>query len=394
MALTLSKEGFTHMVADGNDFAGNPLTAEKALAFNLFTDLVAAGFQIVATDTGNSLTEKTRKIILRPTAVVDPLAANVNDRWHVYFEVYTGVSAARAVLNNPVTGNDVTMPDTGLYFKVGSEDQLKDIANVSTSLPYYPIVRSNFANYLTAEQRTYAGIGSAEWPRISIKTPMAYHLTVAERGFALMCWTQVLTEDMYHMGTVCIQRGVGCDGNMVVTGQKPLYMVTNVAPQGYQFDSLPDTMGSAIPHWFGLIVRETDTAVTMPRWEGSTQISGPDGFRYYPAFISDPNEPTGKVLNYFPIRWHTPVTTDTGEYVLIFPFGICSTRFAFADEIDLIAVSKADAFQASQQVPITVYGEARKYTARNSNNQWSAIAGNGGTRIFILSGGPEFETGV
>lgn len=386
MAISKLRQGLTHMVAKGNDVTGVPLTTTDSLTYHLFRDLVAGGFEVVETDTSGGLQADTTKVIFRPGTTVDPIAANQDERWHIYFETTTG----SARMPNPTStppGALVSLENTGLSYKVGSRTQLADIATASAStLHSYPIVLPDFMRYLTSEQAALGGITNT-YPRLSIKTPMSYQLTVVERGFALGIWTQVFTEDYYHMGVVCVQRGVGCDGNMISTGQKPLYMVTNVAPSTANLgDGIP---GGPKNNWFYQIPREVDTASAYPFWISNPQAGTVNNAIIQDTMISDPNESMGRVLNYFPVRWFTPVTTDTGEYVLVFPFGMCTSRFAFSDEIDLIAVSKADAYQSSQVVPINVYGEERFYTAYNSNNQSSGVNGNGGTRIFMYTKGPE-----
>lgn len=85
--------------------------------------------------------------------------------------------------------------------------------------------------------------------------------------------------------------------------------------------------------------------------------------------ISDPLQHYGSMIYPFPKMWDAPVTTDHDEYVLEFPFGFCTDKLAFTEELDMIAVSKGMAYQARQDVPITVYGENRIYTALAINKQ-------------------------
>jgi hypothetical protein len=382
MGKTYIREGFTQLNGT-TDYLGNTVAQAQLLAFNLFNDLLDAGFEIVESDTANTITTATKRVIFRPTLLIDPLIGNAVDQWRIFFEITGNAQIPNVGGGTPA---NFTVTDTGLNFAVGSPIQIPDLANVSASIYRYPIVVRNFENYLTNEQRQFAGV-TAEYPRISSKTPMAYRLTVVERGFALGVWTQVLTEDFGHMSLMCVQRGVGCNGDMIATGQKPLYMVTNVSPNGVSWQG---ELAGAKNLWMYSIVKEVDTSTQLPGWRVDNNAPSHNGYAAMSNVISNPNEPTGQVLNYFPTRWLTPVTTDTGEYVLIFPFGLCSNRFAFSDEIDLIAVSKADAYQSGQTVPITVYGENREYTAYNSNNQHRVVEGAGGVRMFILTNGPDF----
>lgn len=392
-----SKQGFTVQIAPTGsvDDAGNPLTTDQALAYNLWTDMIAGGFQVVTFD-GATLRES-KKVILRPSLAIDPLWTN--DRWHVYFEV-RGLSRAPNPLY-PGTGQptNITPADRGLYFRIGSDVQLAaaNLNTISTSSLYeYPIIPDQFY-FLESEQVALLGLDDQN-PRISARTPMAYQLSIAERGFVIATWTQALTEDTRKMGIICVQRGVGCDGNITTTGQKPLYMVTNVSATGSQVTTGRDGNNDGPRDlWFYSIVRETDTTQARPNWQSLTGSASPgnvSGYRYNVNCISAPNEPQGQSLNYFPTRWYTPVTTDTGEYILLFPFGLCTGRFAFSDEIDLIAVSKADAYQHGQAVQISVYDKIREYTALNSNNQHigpsdgtpgSTVNYDSGIRVFVMT---------
>lgn len=139
----------------------------------------------------------------------------------------------------------------------------------------------------------------------------------------------------------------------------------------------------------------------MPVWDFAAptasqnfyaDASTPNGsMNTFTTSISTNNEVGGNVIHRFPMTWNAPVTGDTGEYILVFPFGICSNRFAYTDELDLIAVSKADAYQSGQNIPLTVYGDSRTYTAMSSNN--AQYNNNGGIRVFILSGSSEIGSG-
>ncbi|MNV07383.1 hypothetical protein D3C71_978080 [compost metagenome] len=351
--------------------------------------MLAGGFQLVEHNGGGGGLAGATKIIMRPSLTVDPLWAT--DKWHVYFEV-RGASRAPNPLA-PVGGTYIYPANRGLYFRIGSDTQLATIASMSSSLYEYPIVPDQFY-YLETEQINLIGLDDQN-PRISARTPMAYQLSIAERGFAIGIWTQALTEDTRKMGIVCVQRGVSCDGTVASTGQKPLYMVTNVSATGSGLSFGRDNNDGPRDLWFYSIVRESDTTQARPNWTtltGTQTPGGVSGYRYNVNCISASNEPQGQSLNYFPTRWYTPVTTDTGEYILLFPFGLCTGRFAFSDEIDLIAVSKADAYQHGQAIQISVYNQLREYTALNSNNQHisggdgsGAVNYDSGIRVFLMT---------
>lgn len=376
---TYKKEGLTHQVSIGNDAAGAPLNPNFALMYNIANDMVSNGHFSVVERSGTALNNSLR-VILKPSLAVDPLW---NDNpWHIYFEA-KGTSIEQ---NN--TGDDYTVSNRGLFFKIGTPAQLPSLAGIAAGLSEFPIMPSRMNTF--GLDQGFLGVNK-DFPRLSVRHPATYRLTIVERGFVLAVWTESITEDFAKMGVICVQRGVGCDGEMVATGQRPLYMVTNISPTGSNLSLNSDfNIDGPRNAWYYNIVREFDTTVPMPPFQTYPSNvqgypSGPNNLYYNSNLISDSREILGQSINYFPNRWYTPVTTDTGEYILLFPFGLCTRRFAFSDEIDLLAVSKADAYQSKQEVPITVYGDARYYTALNSNNQDSTVAYDSGVRAFILN---------
>lgn len=388
---TLNVGGLTYMTL-GTDEYGNPINENNAFAPMLFKHMLENGFEEVAKDA--STISESKKVILRPTLAVDPNWTT--DPWHVYFEV-----KGTATITNPLNPSQlITVQDRGLFMRVGSPTQLPNIAGISTVLPEYPIVPSQYYRLTAAELSSVSGI-TVNYPRVNINAPMEFKLAIYERGFALIATSTKFLDDMAINSVVCVQRGVSCDGTVSTTGQKPLYLVTNVSATGsrvYNSQSSPFNIDGPRVAWFYNVIREADTTAPYPSWtaysgDGSPNITDGSGsnswpananvnLNYVPTVISDPREILGQTLNYFPTRWFGPVTNDTNEYIMLFPFGLCTDRFAFSEEIDLIAISKADAFQAGQSVPISVYGESRTYTATTSNNV--NVNNDSGIRVFIL----------
>ena len=99
--------------------------------------------------------------------------------------------------------------------------------------------------------------------------------------------------------------------------------------------------------------------------------------------VSDPISQYGTTMYQVPRSWKSPVTTDRGEYVLVFPFGFTSPRVAYIEEMDLVAISKGPAYQGVQPISISVYGQTRTYTSFSSN---SATESNY-VRVFLLTAG-------
>jgi hypothetical protein len=130
----------------------------------------------------------------------------------------------------------------------------------------------------------------------------------------------------------------------------------------------------------------------MLDWDAKHGMVTPVDTTLLQSNVSDNLERNGKSMHRIPITWNPnmPVTDDLGNYLLLFPSGFCTTRFAYVDEIDLIAISKASAYQSGQQVPLSVYGDSRTYSALCSNTvEYGPTAS---VRVFLLTNGSDFSS--
>ena len=302
------------------------------------------------------------------------------------------LKTASVVIADMVSGSVSVSPYyyTGLTIGVGYYSPSIEMPKVGSQTETN-LTMSKILPTLTGKTSDYS-------PRLYPSNPYGYTLTIVKRGFSLNVFPQATTEDLQQSGYYVVQRAMGCSGSMMTTGNIPLYLVTNITSITLDASSSTangvDSILGPQATWFARIIREKDITDQYPSWTPassgylSTSV-GSKGADYVlmDTNISDSRELLGNVLHRFPDRWQGPVTRDTGEYVLLFPFGICSNRYAYTDELDLIAVSKANAYQASQLVPVSVYSESRKYLAGSSNN--TQVGNDSGVRVFIYAAGPE-----
>lgn len=373
------KSDFIYMVPP----AGNAALTGQSLAYTLWSEMTSHGFKVIDTDNpGAALSASTLKIILEAKPEVDPLITS--SPWRIYMEVYGSASVPTLKTDDKgvTTTVNTTISNTGLRFAVGTPEQITDkVATAVTSgLQFYPIV---------PEKNLATGTSNTQ-PRAWDSSTMSVSLTTAARGVAIACWMNDITNDFEYTGVVCIQRGVSCGGaiDQGATGQKPLFMVTNVSPLTVNTGNTDNSQPGPHSAWYYQVVREVDTIVSAPQWvAGSSQVT--DGaYQYFNTTIGDEQERRGTILYRYPTKWLAPVISDTNQYHLLFPFGLCTSRFAYSEELDLIAVSKADAYRTGQQVPLNVYGESgdRLYTALTSNSKNNSNSG--GIRLFMLASGP------
>ena len=407
MGFSISRVSFTYM---NNTTGDSTISSSSCLAYTLWNDMVANGFTLVDSDTytgtGTSLvpaiTTKTTIVVLKPGLAVDPLSATQpwivvlklrdGSKWPSFKSLTNaGMTTAGIQIGTNSSGYPIvqSFPNTGLdvaVIPVASTEVLPKVGDAKiTGANYLPVVPPLTCN---ANDPT---------PRIFPGKPYGYLLTIVPRGFALNIYDTTSTENIQLQGTICVQRAMSCGGTYVNTGNTPLYLVTNVSPLYVDSTRQPTDGISALPGpqpiWFSQIIREENVMIPLPSWNYAapaaqnafySDIDTPNSsMNSFTTTISTSSEIQGNVIHRFPMTWRAPVISDTGEYILVFPFGICSNRFAYTDELDLIAVSKADAYQSGQNIPLTVYGDKRTYTAMSSNN--AQYKNNGGIRVFILS---------
>lgn len=403
MGFSISRVAFTYM---NNTSAVSSITGDKCLAYTLWNDMIGNGFTLLDSDTriivGNqstpTITTSTTQVILKPTVSVDPLIDSqdwvvvmklVDAQGWPTFKSIGGSTTAAIQTGTTTTGQPVvqSFPNSGLSINcipVSNKEspQLSD-SNIS-SASLYPIVPPVTNN------------DSDPTPRLFPGRPYGYVLTIVPRGFVINIYDQTSTENINLQGTFCVQRAMTCGGTMVDSGNTPLYLVTNVSMINTDTNSTKGISWTQGPQnsWFSQIIREDNVTSTFPEIKMYGNTKGPyydnesvSNNQLLTTSISDTRDYTGHTIHRFPIRWNAPVTNDSGEYILVFPYGSCSSRYAYMDEIDLIAVSKADAYQNGQYVPLNVYGDSRKYLALNSNN--AQYSNNSGIRVFIMVSGKE-----
>ena len=433
MGFSVTRQNFTHNNNVNQGGTTPSITYDQCLFLNLVEDFIHNGFTLydseVVDHSGNSSRPQTTSnaqsstritelqlgtvsVVLLPGDTVDPLIST--NPWFLKITTLDGGTDPNFVSSAKVNDEQfsfatasVIVPDikpgtfkiipyynTGLSIGVGYYTPSIEMPKIGSRLET-DLTMSNILPPLTSAPKDYT-------PRLYTSNPYGYTLTIVNRGFALNIFPQASTEDLQQSGYYVVQRAMGCGGKMTATGNTPLYLITNVTSMSLvdssqssstttnEFDSILGPQAT----WFARIIREKDITDQYPLWSPACSVAvesssvGSEGpYVLMDTNISDYKESLGNVLHRFPDRWQGPVTRDTGEYILLFPFGICSNRFAYTDELDLIAVSKANAYQASQLVPVSVYSETRKYLAGSSNN--AQVGNDSGIRVFIYTAGPE-----
>lgn len=195
-----------------------------------------------------------------------------------------------------------------------------------------------------------------------------YRISFTDRGFAFAMWATTSINNKSGQGFICIQRPVNpSTGETIVGGKDPIFAI-------FRGTDWADT------DQFGWgVVREIDLPAS--NYAGTT------------------NTPSVRNMYKISFDWSHPNLFDNNSHVVKFPYGFATNRHLYLDEMDMMCLVNASAFAGSQEVGITMYGEAeeRKYTTIYGDVAYGAQVGNqsisrivSGARIGILTNGGDF----
>lgn len=177
--------------------------------------------------------------------------------------------------------------------------------------------------------------------------PLSYRFTMTDRGLALFIWGEALTVDWKPtISWFVIQRPVHPDdGSPLIKGKCPLFCIYSRSGGKVDKDN-PDLYPEDGIRQF--VIREVD--INVPRRAFSAVYHTDVGN----AIIN----PTKQIS-----------FTEDKEYLVTFPNGLVTSRYAYIHEIDMVAYTSANVIPTWVVAEITMYGEAtpRKYVALPAN---------------------------
>ena len=230
--------------------------------------------------------------------------------------------------------------------------------------------------------------------------PMSYTLSISTRGFVLMVGEQNDTSGI-QQSWLCVQRPVdNLTGAEVVTGHTPVHCMYATCtfvidnPQ-INYDiavKAANDQGTQVaahkPKTFNVrrfVVREDDivSPYPLPRYlkdEFAKNQDYAEGGWYFGIPADEHTVDFNAVMN---SKQQVSITEDN-KYVITFPSGLNTSRFAYTHELDMIAYTSADVVARNAEVSITVYGEdnPRVYVAGPSSGP-----NNTGVRMLVLKSG-------
>jgi len=372
------------------------LVGMEAVVQSLVTDLAANGFEIMnVNDNDSNLTidGESKRILMRPTTAVDPLAIEESDSgnasydsrqpWRLMFEVDNDEGGFRIWANTPTNvmvdsaTKEVTMSKS---VSVGDTDfatsGLLTYKSLDKSAQNTRKVLAPEGDLASAAQSKCYTMNVAYWgidlTKIDYESfPMSYRLTVTPRGIMVMVWVESRDNHGASYGWFCIQRMVDVTGGAVLDGKAPLFCVFSenggggaradgtgtIALDGTTYDALNAPEPDGINQF---VIREGD--INAPDIPHSAVIDTADATR---------------IIN----STQQVSTSEDNQFILNFAKGLNTQRYSYPHELDLFAYTSADVISQWSETEVTVYGEStpRKYKAMNANH-----INNKGMRILML----------
>jgi hypothetical protein len=345
MSFTVQRSGYTDV---------------PGLFYQVVTDLLANGFTLVYPTSplpapSGSTPYTPFAVTLTASATVDP--AYTQQPWNIMFDCtghQTLQSGSTPQVGDIFVGTSLQLPSTGGVTPVDVQDggstqyplpsgHINGLGHVVTTTTVDNVAMS----FITRKQRIIASVLNGT--NAAGNYPMTYRLSVGANGFTLFVWEDASDNIGGMFSWISIQRPVDhLTGAPVITGHAPLF-----ATFGMNGDV------------FKLVVRENDILKPTVGVSASKDTIN-----------------SAAIINVQP----QVAISENNKYVITFPNGLNTQRYAYTSELDMIAYTSANVVAGYTDVPLTVYGEStpRTYKAMSATD-----ANNTGMRLLMLTaGGP------
>lgn len=316
----------------------NNYVSVQALGMALAQDLVANGFTLVAvngSDVNRTPSSSSTYYVFQPTAAVDP----IDQSWRLVLAASDdngGTMRFWACHETQVNSDSsYTVVNNGASTQSGHMYSGNDVAGAKA----YFLARSNAeTNWSCFKQN---GVD----PRA---IPLSYLVSISDHGISFFVWAESFDRAGDCFSWFTVQRPVQKDGTVVSTGKSPLFCVFCWSGGGDTDVALSEDLASVGNRIQKFVVYETD--VNAPTAPDSACISGPD---------------SRAIIN--PLQ--QVALSEDNQFVVYFPQGVNTQRFAYPYELDMVAYTSADVITQDQEVPLTLYGEAqpRVYRGMQAN---------------------------
>jgi hypothetical protein len=201
--------------------------------------------------------------------------------------------------------------------------------------------------YVTAGVKAASFGGFAADSNYSV--PTSYRVVLTDHGVFIGCWGPDPEENGNGFSWLLVQRPVdkkfgiirGTPADPTNPGNRPLFCVNSVGGKYWKF-----------------VVREHDNPVPSARKDATENT-----------------QDSGAVIN----PYQQQSLTENGEYVITFLNNLNSSRFKYADELDMLGTVSSDVVGGGSEIEVSVYNEEDK---RKYHALWSS--GSFGTKMRIM----------
>jgi len=198
--------------------------------------------------------------------------------------------------------------------------------------------------------------------------PLSYRIVLTDHGLFLGCWGPDPEESGKGFSWLLVQRPV--DKKTGIVRGVPLNPEDPVSDQIY-YPNTPNVgnrplfcVNSVGGKYWKFVVREHDNGVPSVRKDATANT--PD---------------SGAVINPYPQQ----SLTENGEYVITFLNNLNSSRFKYADELDMLGTVSSDVVGGGSDIDVNVYSEANQ---RTYHALWSSGAFGSKMRIMVVKNVP------
>lgn len=386
----------------------NTVAGENGIMAQIVADMLANGFnQMYPSSAFDPATDTT--VILEPDATVNPVVAQ---QWAIKFswidndpqdgvcECFVGTPAQF----NYSTGDHTVFttkyftggqrPSAGITGEeglgiIGSLLNRNDVAEIDVQYSAFNIHKDKKSkSFIYRSHRALSEISTY---------PMSYSLSISPRGFVLMAGEQNDNTGI-EQSWIAVQRPVdNVSGDVITTGHAPvhcMYATCSFHTDNPQLEEMfhvntQSTQPSGkVPQSYNVrrfVVREDDivSPYPLPTYIKNAYAQGSDFTNGGDLFGVPADRHTidyNAVMN----TKQQIAITENNKYVITFPSGLNTSRFAYTHEVDMIAYTSADVVAQDAEVSINVYGEAepRVYVARKCSGP-----NNTGVRMLVLKSG-------
>lgn len=368
-------------------------TSIDVMARAMVNDLIAAGFELLYPA---AVSQTARAYTLKAGANVDPLQAT--QPWAIKLQWDKGVDEVvplgGGILDIVVaTPTQFTATSQAKYERfygqplpAGATNNRFGVSLDTVGVIGTAVARDRFVNINEMVPKSF-GYGDRTFidrtrflgANEPLSYPMSYQLSVSDRGFALFAWEEGHDREANRYSWVVVQRPVdNKTGQAYITGKAPVHCL-------YGLNTARDEPApwneNGTYNIRRFVVREADINVPYPlapsrtTWFLNNTLEDLMGV---PAI--EHTVDYNMVMN----ATQQVAISEGNKYILTFPNGFNTARYAYAHELDMIAYTSADVVSEGTVVPVQVYGETnpRKYLALNANGP-----NNTGMRLLALIDG-------